>query len=90
MKEHRSVRYFGDVQGVGFRYTAIREAEPYDLEGYVRNMPDGSVEIVVEGERTDIDAFLDSLNFRMTANIRSKTEGISAFTGMLGPFGIKR
>ncbi|MDA8425925.1 MAG: acylphosphatase [Treponema sp.] len=52
----------GRVQGVGFRYSARREALRLDLRGWVRNLPDGSVELWVEGERgalADYRAWLD-------------------------------
>lgn len=44
-------RYFveGLVQGVGFRYATQRMARRLDLTGFVRNLPDGRVEVVVEG-----------------------------------------
>ena len=41
----------GSVQGVGFRYFVQRKAEAYNLRGYTKNMPDGSVEVVAEGDR---------------------------------------
>jgi acylphosphatase len=46
-----AVRYVvsGRVQGVGFRWFVMREATRLDLGGYVRNLPDGSVEVVAEG-----------------------------------------
>ena len=39
----------GMVQGVGFRWFVARHARPLGLRGYARNLPDGSVEVVVEG-----------------------------------------
>ncbi len=39
----------GDVQGVGYRYHTVREAQSLSLVGWVRNCPDGSVEVVAEG-----------------------------------------
>lgn len=39
----------GRVQGVGFRYAAVREGRRLNLRGWVRNMPDGRVEVVAEG-----------------------------------------
>ena len=42
-------RVRGRVQGVGYRYFVLREAEERGVTGYVRNLPDGSVEVVAEG-----------------------------------------
>ena len=39
----------GRVQGVGFRWFVMREAARLDLAGYVRNLPDGTVEVVARG-----------------------------------------
>lgn len=50
-------RIFGRVQGVGFRYSARQEAVRRNLTGWVRNLPDGSVEVVCEGETARVDAF---------------------------------
>jgi acylphosphatase len=44
----------GLVQGVGFRYFALRQANALGLRGYVRNLPDGSVEVVAEGPDVDL------------------------------------
>ena len=52
--EQRIVNFFGTVQGVGFRYTTCRTARRYEVTGTVRNLPDGRVECVVEGEATEI------------------------------------
>lgn len=49
----------GRVQGVGFRFYTIRLSEAFDVGGYVRNLPDGSVEIVAEGSRDQVDSFLE-------------------------------
>jgi len=45
----------GDVQGVGFRYFLMREAQRLGLRGWVRNRDDGTVEFVAEGSREDLD-----------------------------------
>jgi len=47
----------GRVQGVGFRYHAQRQASRFGLTGYVRNLRDGSVEMVCEGEEASLDKF---------------------------------
>lgn len=55
------VRYEGHVQGVGFRFTACRIAGDHGVDGWVRNQPDGSVELVGEGSESDLQAFLEAL-----------------------------
>lgn len=52
------VFYEGRVQGVGFRYTARRVAAGFDVAGYVRNLPDGRVELVACGDDEEVDGFL--------------------------------
>ncbi|HXG51253.1 MAG TPA: acylphosphatase [candidate division Zixibacteria bacterium] len=52
------LRITGRVQGVFFRASAQREAERRAVTGWVRNRPDGSVEIVAEGERARLDEFI--------------------------------
>ncbi len=49
--------YAGRVQGVGFRYTVKALARGFDITGSVKNLPDGRVELVAEGERGELDAF---------------------------------
>ena len=56
---HATVR--GDVQGVGFRWFVRRLAAELDLEGWVANRPDGSVEVLAEGRRRDLERLLDAL-----------------------------
>ena len=53
-----TARVDGDVQGVGFRFFVQRQASVLGLRGYVRNLPDRSVEVVAEGSRTQLDQFL--------------------------------
>ncbi len=48
----------GRVQGVGFRYHAVREAERCRVVGWVRNRADGTVEMWVQGEARDVDALI--------------------------------
>lgn len=52
-----TVLYSGRVQGVGFRYTAKQVAAGFEVTGTVRNLPDGRVELVAEGARTELDEF---------------------------------
>jgi acylphosphatase len=55
------VFYSGRVQGVGFRYQTKQLATGYDVTGYVRNLPDGRVELLVEGEETEVRMFQQAI-----------------------------
>ena len=61
MRKTMQVCYEGRVQGVGFRYTARRIASGFDVSGYVRNLPDGRVELLASGEPAEVDDFLAAL-----------------------------
>ena len=52
----------GKVQGVGFRYFVVKEAQNLGLSGWVRNLPDGSVETRAEGPDEKLEIFESSLN----------------------------
>ena len=56
-----SARVIGSVQGVGFRAWAQLRASRLGVKGYVRNLPDGSVEVVASGDTAALDALLDLL-----------------------------
>ncbi len=51
----------GMVQGVGYRFFAMRKANVYGLKGFAKNLIDGRVEVVVEGERGLIEDFVKDL-----------------------------
>jgi acylphosphatase len=56
MKRWRiQVLYSGRVQGVGFRYQTKRQATGFEVSGTVRNLLDGRVELIAEGERTELE-----------------------------------
>jgi acylphosphatase len=61
MRTRAQVFYSGRVQGVGFRYTAREVACGYEVSGFVRNLPDGRVELVVEAEESEAKAYLDGI-----------------------------
>lgn len=52
----------GRVQGVNFRYHTTRTARRLGVSGWVANHRDGTVEAVAEGERSDLDEFVDFLH----------------------------
>jgi len=88
-RQQRIIRFHGRVQGVGFRYTACRAAAGFDVTGYVRNLPDGSVECVAEGEAGEIDAFLAALAGRMAGHIRKQTQQAAPYSGRFTEFGVR-
>jgi acylphosphatase len=51
----------GQVQGVGYRFFAQRAAARHQVLGYVRNCPDGSVEVLAEGAPLDVEEFMKDL-----------------------------
>lgn len=52
----------GQVQGVSFRYYTVYAANEYQLVGWVRNLPDGTVEVTAEGPRPNLDRLLEFLH----------------------------
>ena len=57
----KQVFYEGRVQGVGFRYTVRQLAKGYDVKGWVRNLPDGRVELLAGGEAEEVREFLQAI-----------------------------
>ena len=55
------VLYSGNVQGVGFRYTAKLVATGFEVTGTVRNLPDGRVELIAEGTHEELEAFRQAI-----------------------------
>ena len=65
----KHVYYSGRVQGVGFRYTARSVVRGFAVAGFVRNLPDGRVELLAEGEAGQVEAFLAALAEEMSGYI---------------------
>jgi acylphosphatase len=61
------------VQGVGFRYSARGIARGYTVAGFVRNLADGRVELVAEGENAKVEAFLLAIAERWSGSITDAT-----------------
>ncbi len=51
----------GLVQGVGYRYYAMRKANAYGVSGFAKNLMDGRVEVVAEGSRSMVEQFISDL-----------------------------
>lgn len=75
------VLFSGRVQGVGFRYTACRIADRFAVTGWIRNLPDGRVEAIVEGEPSETEGFLVAVREQMRLNISECIKTESAATG---------
>jgi acylphosphatase len=63
--ERRQITFRGRVQGVGFRATASAMASGFKITGWVRNEPDGTVLLEVQGQPDEIDDYLDGLRDRL-------------------------
>jgi acylphosphatase len=85
----RTSHFSGRVQGVGFRYTAQDIARNHKVAGYVRNLPDGRVELVAEGEEPEINALIQSIAGRMEGFIKNRTDNDSPATGQFKDFSIR-
>jgi acylphosphatase len=57
----KRVCYEGRVQGVGFRYSVKSLATGYEVVGWVKNLMDGRVELEVQGEAAEVEAFLGAI-----------------------------
>ncbi len=84
----RTARFTGRVQGVGFRYTTKHLAADFDVAGFVRNLPDGRVELVAEGNPGELDRFLDAIERTMGSNIRETQATDSPAGGEFSDFSI--
>ncbi len=82
------VYYSGYVQGVGFRATAAGIARRYRVAGWVRNLPDRRVELLAEGEPSEVTAFLTDLRERMSDHISDEDSFDRDDEGVVG-FGIR-
>ena len=63
-KIRKHIVFYGRVQGVGFRYYAVNKANQRGLTGWVTNLPDGTVEMEVQGEEPLIDQLIIFLQNR--------------------------
>lgn len=66
----KHIIFVGRVQGVGFRFTAHRIARRHQLTGFVRNLPDGTVEMLAQGRPEDIDDYIRDMKESFTGYLR--------------------
>jgi acylphosphatase len=88
--ERREVYYSGRVQGVGFRYTACEIARRLDVTGYVENLGDGRVHLVVEGEPADLANLLALIEQRVDRLIDGQQIQSWPATSEFSGFSIRR
>ena len=87
-KIRRTIYYSGRVQGVGFRYTTRDIASRFRVSGFVRNLPDGGVELVVEGREIELDRFQTAVEDAMRGAIRDAAATDARATGEFKRFSI--
>ena len=69
----KHILFRGQVQGVGFRYTARHIAGRYNITGFVRNLPDGDVEMLAQGSERDVDGCIREIQDSFNGYIRDTT-----------------
>ena len=74
----------GKVQGVGFRYAVKMLAEKYNLVGWIQNNDDGSVVLIADGLKNDIQSLINSLQDGFHDNIENIEESIEKGGGLIG------
>ena len=89
MKKRLHVLFSGIVQGVGFRYTVERMARRQPVTGYVKNLPNGKVELVAEGEEKNLGEFLKEIRGAFPGHIHDVDSNWGEATGEFERFGVK-
>ena len=88
-EEQREVYYSGRVQGVGFRYTTRSVARGFAVTGFVKNLPNGRVQVVVEGAKAEIEAFLRTIRAEMGHHVSGVEETTHPATGQFSRFEVR-
>ncbi len=88
MRKCCQIFYEGKVQGVGFRFSIKQIAAGYDVTGYVKNLADGRVELVIAGDKSELDAFLEairtsSLGSHISSETRAEMDSKQTFRGFV-------
>ncbi len=87
--QRREVYYSGRVQGVGFRYVVRALAAGFAVTGYVRNLADGRVHLLVEGKTDEVANFVRAIQKEMQHYIASIHETVGAASGQFDSFDIR-
>jgi acylphosphatase len=86
---HATVFFTGHVQGVGFRYTTLQVAKEFEVTGYVKNLPDGRVQLEAEGRQADVEAFIAAVDERMHGLVRKAERTTATRAPLFSGFTIK-
>jgi len=81
--------FTGRVQGVGFRQTTAGVARAYQVSGWVRNEPDGTVRCVAEGEAEELERFVAAVQEAMRGYVRETRVGRASATGEFRDFAVR-
>jgi len=87
--QRREIQYSGHVQGVGFRYTVRHIALRYPVTGFVKNLPNGKVQLIVEGPLAQVAAFLAEVADTMRDHIDTTAEFSGPATHQFRDFGVR-
>jgi len=85
----QKVYFSGRVQGVGFRYTVERVARRFEVTGFVRNLPDGRVELVAEGLPAELARFAAAIAEAMAGHLDRAETSQPPATGEFTGFSIR-
>ncbi len=88
--EQTLIRFEGRVQGVGFRYTTWQLLSALPVTGYVKNLPDGSVELLLQGDSSSIEAARAIIQERFKSNIEKESRKQGDRTKIYTSFEIAR
>ncbi len=87
--QRKTVYFRGHVQGVGFRLTTRRIAQQFDVAGFVKNLPDGRVQLVVEGGAQELEKFVSEVEAALDGCIQSRKSDTQPASGEFAGFEIR-
>jgi acylphosphatase len=86
---HETVYFSGHVQGVGFRYQTLQVAKGFEVSGFVRNLPDGRVQLEAEGAAGEVAAFVAAVQEQLESYIRKTERGAARRPAQFTGFAIR-
>jgi acylphosphatase len=87
--QRREIHFSGRVQGVGFRFTARAIAARYPVSGYVRNLSDGRVLLVLEGSPVALEQCVAAIEAEMARYVSAKDVRVLPATGEFSGFHVR-